>query len=69
MKDELREKYVPPSFSTCLMDEWHQYTQGNKSTKEYVTKFDKFLIRCNTPNNEGHAQIFSRFRAELRDDL
>jgi len=51
------------------MDEWHQYTQGNKSVKEYVTKFDKFLIKCNTLNNEGQAQIFSRFRAGLRDDL
>jgi len=23
MKDELRGKYVPSSFSACLMDEWH----------------------------------------------
>ena len=26
MKDELRGKYVPPSFSAYLMDEWDQYT-------------------------------------------
>ena len=69
MKDELREKYVPPSFSACFMDEWYQYTQGNKSAKEYVTKFDEFLIRCNTLNIERHAQILSRFRAGLRGDL
>jgi len=34
MKDELKGKYVTPSFSDCLMDKWHQYTQGNKLTKE-----------------------------------
>jgi len=69
MKDELREKYMPTLFSVCLMDEWHQYTQGNKSAKEYVTKFDEFLIRCNTLNTEGQAQIFSTFRDTLRGDL
>ena len=33
MKEELEIKYVSPSFSARLMDNWHQYTQGNKSTK------------------------------------
>jgi len=46
--DELKGKYVPLSFSDRLMDKWHQYNQGNKSVKEYVVKFDEFLIRCNT---------------------
>jgi len=48
MKEELEIKYVPPSFSTRLMDNWHQHTQGNKSAKEYIEKFDEFLIRCST---------------------
>jgi len=65
MKDELRGKYVPPSFSACLMDKWHQYTQSNKSAKEHVAKFDEFLIRCNTLNIEGQAQIFSRLEPDL----
>ena len=34
MKEELDAKYVSLSFSARLMDNWHQYTQGNKSTKE-----------------------------------
>ena len=54
MKDELREKYVLAPFSAYLMDEWHQYTQGNKSA-EFMTKFNEFLIRCNTLNIEGQA--------------
>ena len=45
MKEELKTKYVPPSFSARLKDNWHQYTQGNKSVKEYVEKFDEFIIR------------------------
>jgi len=49
MKEELEIKYVLPSFSANLMDNWHQHTQGNKSAKEYVEKFDKFLIRRSTP--------------------
>ena len=51
------------------MDKWHQYNQGNKLAKEYVTKFDEFLIRCNTCSKEGQAQILSRFKAGLREDL
>jgi len=44
MKDELKGKHVPPSFSDRLMDKWHQYNQGNKSAKEYVANFDEFFI-------------------------
>ena len=51
------------------MNKWHRYTQGNKSVQVYVEKFDEFLIRCKTINTEGQAQIMSRFRAGLRDDL
>ena len=53
MKNELQIKYIPPSFSVRLMDKWHQYTQGTKSVKEYVTKFNEFLIRCSTLNTKG----------------
>lgn len=49
------------------MDSWHQHTHGNKSAKEYVDKFNEFLIRCNTLNKEGETQILSRFRTDLRD--
>ena len=67
MTDELKGKYVPPSFSACLMDKWHRYTQGNKLAQEYVEKFDEFLIRCNAINTKGQAQIMSRFIAGLRE--
>ena len=69
MKEELETKYVPPSFSAHLMDNWHQHTQGNKSTKEYVEKFDEFLIRWSTLHRENESQILFRFRAGLRDGL
>ena len=68
IKDELKGKYVLPSFSARLMDKWHRYTQGNKSAQEYVEKFDEFLIKCNAINTEGQAQIMSRFRVGLRED-
>ena len=42
------------------MNNWHQHTQGNKSAKEYVEKFNEFLIK---------AQILLRFRASLTDDF
>jgi len=41
MKEEIETKYVLSSFSAHLMDNWHQYTQGNKSAKEYVEKFNE----------------------------
>jgi len=69
MKEELETKYVTPSFSARLINNWHQHAQGNKSTKEYVEKFDEFLIRCSTLYKKGKTQILSRFRAGLRDDL
>jgi len=69
MKDEPKGKYVSPSFSDRLMDKWYQYTQGNKSVKEYVTKFNEFLIRCSAFSKEGQAQILSKFKVVLREDL
>ena len=51
------------------MDKWHQYTQCNKSIKEYVAKFDEFLIRCSTTNKKRQTQILSRFRVGLRENL
>jgi len=52
MKEELERNYVPPSFSARLMNNWHQHTQGNKSAKEYVEKFNEFFIRCSTLHTE-----------------
>ena len=69
MKEELETKYVSPSFSARLMNNWFQHTQDNKSVKEYIEKFDEFLFRCSTFHKEGEAQILSRFRVGLRDDL
>ena len=69
MKEELETQYVSPSFSARLMDNWHQHTQGNKFAKEYVEKFDEFYIRCSTLHIEDEAQILSRFRVSLMDDL
>jgi len=48
IKYKLKGMYVLPSFSDCLMDKWCEYTQGNKSEKEYVATFDEVLIRCST---------------------
>ena len=65
MKDELKGKYVPPSFSAHLMDKWHRYTQGNKSAQEYVEKFDEFLIRCNAINTKGKLKLCLGFERDL----
>jgi len=51
------------------MDNKHQNTQGNKSVKKYVEKFDEFLIRYSTLHKEGEAQILFRFRVGLKDVL
>ena len=64
MKNELKGKYVPPSFSDRFMDKWHQYNQGNKSAKEYVTKFNEFLIRCSTIRKDK-----LKFFLDLESDL
>jgi len=43
MKEKLMLKYVPLSFSQQLLNKWNRLIQGNKSTTEYITKFDEFL--------------------------
>jgi len=55
MKDELKRKYVLPFYYARLLDRWHQFSQGNKSAKQYVAKFDMFLIRCSALVTEGEA--------------
>ena len=64
MKEDLKTKYVSPSFSDRLMNKWHQYTQGNKSEKKYVTKFDEFLTRYSTINKDK-----LKFFLDLEPDL
>jgi len=46
------------------MNKWHQYTQGNKSEKKYVTKFDEFLTRYSTINKDK-----LKFFLDLEPDL
>ena len=65
MKDELKGKYVPPSFSARLMDKWHRYTQGNKSAQEYVEKFDEFLIRCNAFSMKDNLKFYLGLEPDL----
>ena len=40
-----------------------------KQKKEYVVKFDEFLMRCSTFSKKGQTQILSRFVAGLREDV
>ena len=65
MKDELKDKYVPPSFNVRLMDKWHQYAQDNKSVKEYIAKFDEFLIRCSTSVRKYKLKSFLGLEQDL----
>jgi len=46
MKEKLRQKYIPPSFSQQLWDKWNMLTQGNMSATDYIIKFDVYLNRC-----------------------
>ena len=69
MKTQLKQKYLPPSYYLRLLDKWNQFYQESKSAKEYVAKFDEFLIRCSLIETETPMQVLSRFRAGLREDL
>ena len=69
MKTQLKQKYLPHSYYPRLLDKWNQFYQGSKSAKEYVAKFDEFLIRCSMLEIETPMQVLSRFRTRLREDL
>ena len=45
MKEKLWLKYVPPSFSKQLLDKWNRLTHENKSTTDYIAKFNEYLNR------------------------
>jgi len=49
MKEKLRLKYVPPSFSQQLLDKWNRLIQENKSATNKFAKFDEYLNWCSTP--------------------
>ena len=68
IKEKLMLKYVSPSFSQQLLDEWNRWTQGNKSATDYVAKFDEYLNRCEAIELELPEQTLCRFRSGLRDD-
>ena len=40
MKDILKEKYFPQSYSHHLLDELHRLRQGSMSVQAYITAFD-----------------------------
>ena len=69
MKTQLKQKFFPPSYYSRLLDKWNQFYQEIKSAKEYVAKFDEFLIRYSTLKTKTLMQVLSRFRAGLREDL
>ncbi|PKU78260.1 hypothetical protein MA16_Dca025557 [Dendrobium catenatum] len=69
MKQELRKKYLPPSYYPKLLDKWNRLTQGSKSVKDYISAINDFLIRCNGEESATPTQILSMFRDGLREDL
>ena len=46
MKEVLKEKYVPTTYRQRMLDQWQWLTQGSRPVSEYISKFDKFLSRC-----------------------
>ncbi|XP_072987259.1 uncharacterized protein [Typha latifolia] len=69
MKNELKRKYLPPSYYPMLLNKWNRLTQGSKSAKDYVAAFDQLLVRCSVIESETPMQILSRFRAGLCEEL
>ena len=69
MKDELKGKYVLCHFYKHFLERWRKISQGNKSAKEYVNKFDEFLNSYNILGKQSDIQVFSQFCAGLRKDL
>ena len=65
MKENIVLKYVPPSSSQQLLDKWNRLTQENKSTTDYIAKFDEYLNRCGAIKFESYEQTLSRFRQVL----
>ena len=68
MKEKLRLKYVPLSFSQQLPDKCNRLTQRNKLATNYIAKFDQYLNQCSAIEFKSPEQTLSRFRSALRND-
>ena len=67
MKAELKKKYLPLTFRDRLFDKLFNLKQENMTVKEYMNKFDDFVVRCDI--HEDSLLTFSRFRTRLRPTL
>ncbi|GFY95386.1 hypothetical protein Acr_10g0007710 [Actinidia rufa] len=67
MKEILREKYLPQSYQSDMLDKWNNLRQGSKPATEYVAQFEEYLMRCDI--REDERMTLSRFRQGLNDDL
>jgi len=66
MKEKLRLKYVPPSFSQQLLDKQNRLTQENKSVTDYIANFDEYLNQCDAIEFDSPEQNLSMLDQVLR---
>ena len=67
MREKLRRKYLPASYTQKLLDQWQTLSQGSKSVADYIAKFDEYVMRCKVV--ESPEVTLSRFRAGLHPDI
>ena len=50
-----------------MLDKWQRLSQGSRPVSECISKFDKFLSRCDLQEEES--VILTHFRSGLKEDL
>jgi len=66
MKEELETKYVPPSFSARLMDNWHQHTQTTNLQKSMSRNLMNFSSDAVLSIKKVKLKFFLDFEPALR---
>lgn len=67
MKKKLKEKYLPLSYHSRLMDQWNSLRQGRISISDYIACFNELMWRCDII--EDPVATLSRFRLGLHPEF
>src|SRR5438132_4267565 len=67
LKEEMRARFVPPSYRRDLLKKLQRFDQGDMSVQEYYQELQKGMIRCGVVEDQEDQIV--RFYGGLRRDI
>ena len=67
MKEKLKEKYLLEYYRNCLLDQLHNFRQGDILVQDYIAKFEDLTLHCDEREQSSHT--VTRFVWGLRSKI